>query len=79
MIEVGKEYIFNYRQKCANETAGQTEMCINNSGMNCIVVDQTCSDVDGTMYEVESCTGDGFFAFESELDELKDRDIRCWK
>lgn len=70
MIEVGKEYIFNYRMKCKNESEYDVEMCMDSDGLSCVVLEKCFADDDGCiMYEVESCTGSHFFAFESELDE----------
>lgn len=71
MIEVGKEYIFNYKMKCKNESEDDVEVCINSDGLSCRVLERRFVDDDGfCMYEVESCTGSQFFAFESELGEL---------
>ena len=71
MIEVGKKYIFNYRKKCANEGEDDVEICMNSDGLSCVVLENRFVDDNGDcMYEVESCTGSQFFAFESELDEL---------
>ena len=77
MIEIGKEYLFNFRidnGACAEDT----ELCINNTGMNCRVIEYRGTDEHGNLYEVECCNGSEFFAYESELDELKEKDIRWW-
>lgn len=76
MIEVGKEYIFNFRidVNCINED--DIELCINNTGMNCRVIEYKGTDEYGNLYEVECCNGSEFFAYDCELDELKEKDIR---
>ena len=83
MIEIGKEYIFNYRVDDDGAAVDEVELCINNSGLNCRVIEDLGERIlfgksFGHLYEVESCTGSQFFAYESELDELKDGDIRCF-
>lgn len=78
MIEIGKEYIFNYRIETAEATKEDVELCIINSGLNCKVIDDNGTDKYGHMYEVESCTGSQFFAYESELDELEEGKIYWW-
>lgn len=78
MIEIGKEYIFNFRieDNCTNED--DIELCIHNSGLNCKVIELVATNEHGNLYEVESCTGSQFFAYDCELDELKEKDVRCW-
>lgn len=78
MIEIGKEYVFDYRieSNCVNED--DIELCINNDGLNCRVISYVGTDEHGNLYEVESCTGSEFFAYECELAELKDERLRWW-
>lgn len=78
MIEIGKEYVFSFRidNNCACDD--DIELCINNDGLNCRVIEYKGADEYGNLYEVESCTGSEFFAYESELDELKDERLRWW-
>lgn len=72
MIEIGKSYIFRYRVNAKGETSNEKEMCIRNDGLECDVVCEKFKDEHGTVYEVESCLGDEFFAYECELDEIKE-------
>ena len=71
MIEVGNSYIFRYRVKLDDETKAENEMCIRNDGLECDAICEKFADKHGTVYEVESCLGDTFFAYECELDEIK--------
>lgn len=80
MIEIGKEYIFNYRVDDDGAAVDEVELCINNSGLNCRVIEDLGERMFyGHLYEIESCTGSQLFAYGSELDELKDGDIRCFQ
>ena len=78
MIKIGNEYIFNFRieDNCTNED--DIELCVHNSGLNCKVIEYVATNEHGNLYEVESCTGSQFFAYDCELDELKEKDIRYW-
>ena len=78
MIEVGKEYIFNYRVEIPGTGEDDITLCIINSGLNCKVIEDLGETEHGHLYEVESCTSSEFFAFESELDELKPGQISCF-
>lgn len=71
MIEIGKEYVFNYRIETIGATEDDVELCIINSGLSCRVIDDRGIDEYGHMYEVESCTGSEFYAYEAELDEIQ--------
>ena len=69
MVEIGKEYIFNYRIESVGDTDDDIELCINCDGLSCRVIEDLGTNEYGHLYEVESCTGSEFFAYESELDE----------
>ena len=84
MIEIGKEYIFRYRVQDECISANEIELCIENDGLNCKTLEDLGERISfrkslGHLYWVESCTGSQLFAYESELDELKDEDIRCFQ
>lgn len=69
MIEIGKEYIFNYRAR-KTDAPDDAELCLSNNGNRCRVIDIRGSD--NTIYEVEAvCSGSEFFAYEDELNELE--------
>ena len=78
MIELGKEYIFNYRVEDQSDN-DDVELCVYNDGLNCKVVEDKGTNMYGHLYEVESCTGSQFFAYESELDSLTEKQVKFWE
>ena len=65
MIEIGKEYIFNYRAR-KNDAPEEQEFYLLNNGCRCRVI-----DIWKNMYEVEEVNSHSqFFVYECELDEL---------
>lgn len=78
MIEINKEYIFNWRIIDGTEQEEDKEILLNNSGMNCMVLEILETREHGRLVLVESANGSIFNCYELELDELKDSDIRCF-
>ena len=78
MIKIDEEYIFNFRIETNCTTKDDIELCVHNSGLNCRVVEYVGEDEYGHLYLVEICTGAEIYAYESELDELKENHIRWW-
>ena len=78
MVEIGCEYIFNWKIIDGNESEDDREILLNNSGMNCKVLDFEGENEFGRLVRIESCNGSILNVYESELDELKPSDIRCF-
>ena len=54
LIEIGKEYIFNYRIESIGDLDDDIALCIDNDGLNCRVIEYKGLNAFGHLYEVES-------------------------
>lgn len=78
MIKVGHEYIFNYCVHTEGDTQTDIDKYIQNTGSNVRVISYRGSFSKGDIYEVEMHNGTTFFAYDKELEDLKEDSVCCW-